>query len=256
MRILVLANNWVGWQVMEWLVQQNEQIAGLVVNPPDKRKYGDEIIQSAGVDAACVFDGSQIQRPEVFQQIKALNCDIALSILSSYILGQEFIDLFPQGVINLHPSYLPYNRGAFPNVWSIVERTPAGVTIHYIDSGVDTGDIIAQHQLSISPTDTGESLYRKLEEASFQLFTATWPRIRSGHVARIPQSGHGTYHRKIDIQEIDRIDLERTFTARELIDLIRARTFPPFPGAYFVHQGRKIYLRLQLLYEDELDKTN
>ena len=252
MRILFLGNNWVGWQVLQWLREQNEQIVGLVVHPSHKRKYGDEIMNSAQVSPAHIFDGSQLRQPEVLQAIEALRPDIGLSVLFGYILRPEFLDLFPAGVVNLHPAYLPYNPGAYPNVWSIVERTPAGVTLHYIDAGVDTGDIIAQRQVPIEPVDTGETLYRKLERACVELFKETWPLIRSGRAPRIPQDREeGTYHRTCDVERIDPIDLDRTYTARELIDVIRARTFPPYPGAYFIHQGRKVYLRLQLLYEEQ-----
>jgi methionyl-tRNA formyltransferase len=256
MRILFLGNNWVSWQVIHWLREQKEQIVGLVIHPSHKRKYGDEIIRSAQVSPAHIFDGSQLRQPDMLQAIKALRPDIGLSVLFGYILRPEILDLFPAGVVNLHPAYLPYNRGAYPNVWSIVERTPAGVTLHYIDAGVDTGDIIAQRQLPIEPVDTGEILYRKLERVCVDLFKETWPLIRSGRVPRIPQDRReGTYHHTRDVEHIDPIDLDRTYTARELIDIIRARTFPPYPGAHFIHQGRKVYLRLQLLYEEQLNEV-
>ena len=252
MRILFLGNNWVAWQVAKWLKEQNEQTVGLVIHPPQKRKYGDEIVRSAQVGPECIFDASRLRQPKVLQAIKALRPDIGLSVLFGYILRPEFLDLFPAGVVNLHPAYLPYNRGAYPNVWSIVERTPAGVTLHYIDAGVDTGDIIAQRRVPIELVDTGETLYRKLERASVELFKETWPLIRSGQAPRIPQDKReGTYHHTRDVERIDHIDLNHTYAARELIDIIRARTFTPYPSAYFIHQGRKVYLRLQLLYGEQ-----
>jgi methionyl-tRNA formyltransferase len=253
MRILFLGNNWVGWQVMEWLQEQDEQVVGLVIHPPEKQKYGDEIVDSVQLDPSCIFDGSRINQPETLEAIQALKPDIGLSILFDYILEPEFLEIFPSGVVNLHPAYLPYNRGQYPNVWSIIEGTPAGVTLHYIDPGIDTGDIIAQLQVPIEPVDTGETLYHKLERACVDLFKETWPKICSGQAPRISQNkDEGTYHRTEDVKDVDCIDLDRKYTARELIDIIRARTFPPYPGAYFVHQGRKVYLRLQLLYEEQL----
>ncbi len=147
---------------------------------------------------------------------------------------------------------MPFNRGAHPNVWSIVEDTPAGVTLHYIDEGVDTGDTIAQRRVPIEPIDTGETLYRKLEKACVGLFKEVWPLIRCGKAERIPQrQTGGTFHRIRDTERIDQIDLDSPYTARELINIIRARTFAPYPGAYFCHEGRKAYMRLQLFYEDE-----
>lgn len=254
MRVLFLGNNWVGWQVLKWLKEQNEQIVGLVIHPDEKQLYTDQILASARVDPAYIFDGSQLHLSETLDLLQALRPDIGISAFFGYILKPEFLNLFAAGVVNLHPAYLPYNRGTYPNVWSIVEGTPAGATLHYINPGIDTGDIIAQRQVSVEPIDTGETLYRKLEGASVDLFKETWPLIRSGQTVWVPQSeGEGTYHRAKDVQKIDYIDLERMYTARELINIIRARTFTSYRGAYFVHQGRKIYLQLQLCYEEQAE---
>ncbi len=252
MRILFLGTNWLGWQILRRLKEQGEQIVGLVVHPPNKRKFGDEIIDCAQLRPQHVFDGSQLRGPETLSSIRELEPDIGISVMFGYILRPEFIAICPRGIINLHPAYLPYNRGAYPNVWSIIDRTPAGVTLHYIDAGIDTGDIIAGQEVPIEPIDMGETLYRKLELASIELFEDVWPTIRSGRAPRIPQPQEGTYHRIKDVDEIDRIDLNRRYKAGELIDILRARTFPPYPGAYFLHDGRKVYVRLQLLYEDQL----
>src|SRR5690606_7176717 len=159
----------------------------------------------------------------------------------------EVLSLFPLEVLNLHPSYLPYNRGAHPNVWSIVEETPAGVTLHYVDAGIDTGDIVAQREVPVAPSDTGGSLYRKLERAGLELLQEAWPHIKAGRVRRQPQPrDRGTFHRVAQLGELDRIDLDKEYRARDLINLLRARTFPPYKGAYFEDQGRRVYIRLEL----------
>ena len=254
MRILLLVNNLVGWQVTQWLKEQGEDIVGIVLHPPEKRKYGNEILRNVDLLYTRVFDGSQLRQPETIQTIQGLHPDIGLSIYFGYILRAEFINLFPSRIVNLHPAYLPYNRGAHPNIWSIVERTPAGVTLHYINEGVDQGDIITQRQVLIDPIDTGETLYHKLDIASVTLFKETWPLLRVGRVQRQPQHlNSGTTHRVCDVERIDEIDLSRNYTAKELIDLLRARTFPPYSGAFFRVNGRKVYLRLSLEYENNRD---
>jgi methionyl-tRNA formyltransferase len=166
------------------------------------------------------------------------------------MLSKAFLDLFPKGCINLHPAFLPYNRGNYPNVWSIVEKTPAGVTLHYIDEGLDTGDIVAQEKVVIEPTDTGGTLYRKLELAALELFQRTWPSIELGTAPRRRQRAEpGTCHRRTDVGAIDEIDLEHMYRAEDLINILRARTFPPHPGAFFRSNGKKIYLSLGLSEE-------
>ncbi len=256
MKILFLGNNWVGWQVLKWLVEQQENIVGLVLHPEDKIKYGKEIIDSSNIDKSFVFDGSKLENQDTFYAIKELKPDIGLSILFGYILKPVFIDLFPNGIINLHPSYLPYNRGQYPNVWSIIDRTPAGATLHYIDKDIDTGDIVAQEKIETEPIDTGETLYRKLELLCLELFKQSWQDIKQNKVKRTIQNrDHGTFHLQKDVSKIDEIDLNKEYNARDLIDIIRARTFPPYEGAYFIDNGSKIYLRLKLLYEEQMDSN-
>jgi len=255
-RIVFLGNNWGGWQVLKFLKEQKENIAGLVIHPQGKSKFGKEIISAANVDGNRIIEGQTLRQPEVLEAIKTFQPDIGVSILFDYVLKPEFLALFPLGVVNLHSSYLPYNRGQYPNVWSIVEGTPAGVTLHYIDEGIDTGDIIAQEEVAIEPVDTGETLFRKLEQTCIELFQKTWPLIRTGKAQRIVQNkAEGTYHTTRDVDRIDAIDLDETYTARELIDVMRARTFKPYKGAYFVDQNRKIYMRMQLFYEEQLSGT-
>jgi methionyl-tRNA formyltransferase len=253
MRIFCLCNNWLGWQVLKWLREEGEEIVGLGVHPEARSKYGREIRAEISGTDCLMLDGSRLKESGALEQVRKLQADMAVSALFAYVLRSDFIDLFPQGCINLHPALLPHNRGRFPNIWSIVSKTPAGVTIHYIDQGIDTGDVIAQKEVAVQITDTGASLYRKLEVAGLELFKATWPSIRAGSCSRSPQpAGSGTYHRARDVETIDEIDLQKSYRAEDLLNVIRARTFPPHRGAYFMHEGRKIYLRIELKDESEV----
>jgi methionyl-tRNA formyltransferase len=247
MRILFLGNNWLGWQVLKWLRSTEDEVVGLVLHPAARLKYGEEI-RSELDDVNCsVFDGSQLGPCADLSAVAKLRADIAVSVLFGYILSAKFLSLFPRGCINLHPALLPHNRGAFPNVWSIVNQEPAGVTLHYVDSGIDTGDLIAQKEIPVQVTDTGGTLYRRLEQQGLELFKKNWPSIRAGTCSRSRQPVNaGSFHRARDVAQIDEIDLKKSYVAEDLINIIRARTFPPYPGAYFVHNGRKVYLRLTL----------
>jgi len=252
MRLLFAANNWLGLEALRFLRQQGEEIVGLALHPPGQRKYGDELIAASGLPPDQILDGTGLNAPAGLAAVRALRSDACVSVLFNYLFKPPFLGSFPQGVVNLHPSLLPYNRGQYPNVWSILEGTPSGVTFHYVDPGVDTGDIIAQKTVAVDPIDTGQTLYRKLELAGLDLFRETWPAFRAGTAARRRQDGGaGTSHRTADVERVDEIDLDATTTGRALIDLLRARTFPPYRGAYFKHDGRKVYLRLQLAYEDD-----
>lgn len=257
MRILFLGNGWLGWKVIDFLSQANEKIVGIVLNSPKRQRFSRRIVEAAGIDPAYRYEANQLKDSHGIQAIASLKPDIAVCALFGVILPKAFLRQFPKGVINIHPSYLPFNRGAYPNVWSIIDRTTAGVSIHYIDEGIDTGDIIAQAKTKIEAHDTGVSLYKKLEVIALELFKQTWPQIKSGDFQPRKQNmGKGTFHKVADVEKIDEIDLHRMYRGQNLIDIIRARTFPPYAGAYFKHDGKKIYLRLDLIPEEEMGNVN
>ena len=251
MRILYFANNRTGLLILEWLIESGEDVAGVVLHPPDRRLFADELVAAAG--SRPIFQADRLGDEGTLREIAALGADIGVSAFFGYILKPPLLELLPAGCVNVHPALLPYNRGAHPNVWSIVDGTPAGATLHYIDAGVDTGDIVAQVELPVTSVDTAATLYGKLEDACVDLFREAWPALREGTAPRRPQDPDaGTYHRRDDLKMIDRITLDDTYKARDLIDLLRARTFPPHAAAHFVDDdGRKVQVRVELSYETE-----
>jgi methionyl-tRNA formyltransferase len=90
---------------------------------------------------------------------------------------------------------LPYNKGADPNLWSFLEDTPKGVSIHFIDKGVDTGDILAQREIIVPANATLRTSYDALSKTIEHLFMETWPRIREGKQKWHSQSENGSKHR-------------------------------------------------------------
>ena len=253
MRILLFLNNWGAWQIAKWLRQRREDIVGLVLQPPDDRRFADEILSALDFPADKIWTANQLRDPETLAKLRELRPDIGISAFFGCILKPELIQLFPKGCINLHAALLPYNRGWHTNVWPIIEGSPAGVTIHYIDPGVDTGDIIAQRRIPIEPTDTGGSLHEKTIRAEVELFKETWPLICEGKNSRTPQDhSKTTGHRKAEVAEISQIHLDRTYRAGDLINLLRARTYPPYPSAYYVEGEQRTYVRIELLHENQL----
>lgn len=253
MRIVLFLNNWGAWQIAKWLRQRGENIVGLFVQPPDDRRFADEILEALALPAEKVWTSKQLRDPETIAKLRELRPDIGISAFFGAILKPEVINLFPHGCINTHAALLPYNRGWHTNVWPIIEGTPAGVTVHYIDPGVDTGDIIAQRQIPVELTDTGGSLHEKTIRGEVDLFKETWPLIREGKNSRTPQDhSKATGHKKAEVAEISRIDLDRTYQASDLINLLRARTYPPYPSAYYVENEKQIYVQVELLREDQL----
>jgi methionyl-tRNA formyltransferase len=119
-----------------------------------------------------------------------------------HILGSDVLNRFPRRAVNLHISYLPWNRGADPNLWSFLENTPKGVSIHYLDAGIDTGDVIAQKLVEFEASETLRSSYARLQAEIARLFAEHWSRIRTGSCGAAKQAGAGSFHRVADREKV------------------------------------------------------
>jgi len=131
--------------------------------------------------------------------------DFIISYGYRYIIKGDLLDLFPRRVINLHISLLPWNRGADPNLWSFLEDTPKGVTVHFMDAGLDTGDVIAARAVDYKPDDTLRSSYARLSASIEDLFFEVWPVIREGRAVGAPQKAGGSYHNASDKAPYERL---------------------------------------------------
>jgi methionyl-tRNA formyltransferase len=253
MRILLFANNWNGWEVAKWLRQQGEDIVGLVLNNPGDQRFGDRILKAVDLPDDRIWFAKQLRTPETLERLGDLRADIGISASFGYLLRPELIQMFPRSCINLHAALLPYNGGWYTNVWPILDGTPAGATIHYIDAGVDSGDIIVQREIPVEPTDTAGSLHEKITRDLIELFKENWLSIRAGTNSRSPQDrSKGTSHRKAEINGISVVDLNRKYLGRDLLNLLRARTYPPYPSAYYLDGEERTHVRVELVREKDL----
>jgi len=247
-KLILAGNNRNGYRVLEWLLGRGENIIAVVLHPDDRAQYKHEMKRVLPADVP-VIEGNRVNSPEVVQQLSDLKPDFLISVNFGYILKEAVLKMPRLGCFNLHTGYLPYNRGAHPNVWAIVDQTPAGVSIHKMDSGIDTGPIVARTQVPISIADTGKTLQEKLEVAALELFSRSWESLKTGELEPIAAADQGSSHVIKDVVAIDRIDLERQYKARDLINILRARTYPPYRNAYIECDGRKYYLQIEIIPE-------
>lgn len=119
-----------------------------------------------------------------------------------HIIRPWVIDAMKGNIINLHISFLPWNRGADPNFWSWVDGTPKGVTIHYVDEKLDTGPIIIQQYVDMCQGETLRTSYAILRKEIEKLFIDNFDRIINHSFKPQKQTEKGTYHRADDKREI------------------------------------------------------
>lgn len=149
-----------------------------------------------------VTDSGDTHAATMDPDIPSEGFDWLISYGYRHIIREPILSAYRDRIVNLHVSYLPWNRGAHPNVWAWVDGTPHGVTIHYIDAGVDTGDIIAQREVEMDDDETLLSSYERLHSAMLDLFAETWPLLRGGNAPRNAQQPGGSHHYVRDLDEI------------------------------------------------------
>lgn len=241
-RNLVLADADTGYEIVSWLIDNYKSDLALVVTT-QANDISDRC-RKAGVPTEVYTDESTIADALLAQREPI---DLGFTVWWPKLVRQPLLRLPRRGFVNTHPSLLPHGRGKHYNFWTIVEEAPFGVSLHLLDEGVDTGPIIAQEEISYSWEDTGETLYRAAQRAIPRLFRNSYERICRGDVNRSPQDPDaGSFHRAKELDAASLIELDRQYTGRELLNLLRARSFPGFPGCRFVDHERTFEVHVQI----------
>ena len=170
---------------MNILYLTNSKVADIDALPAFMRSFGDDVrIKTDRFD---------------LEYLIANEINYIVSDRTQFLIKSDVIDHLPKRIINLHPSFLPWGRGYHPNYWSIREKFPHGVTIHFIDEGIDTGDIIAQTRCFYGESDTLRDTYNRLRRLMVDLFKSCWPELRQGSMTGVPQDkSAGCLHYKKD----------------------------------------------------------
>lgn len=239
MKVALFADGFVGNQITEFLI--NNYIGDLSCIVATSENKIISVAKEYSVPFL-IFNNEQ-------DVAELIGEDIELGILAwwPHIITRTLLNKAKLGFINTHPSYLPYNRGKHYNFWAIVEEAPFGVTLHRVDEGVDTGPIIAQKKIEYNWTDTGKTLYQRANDETINLFCQEYPKIRKGEFHLSPQNlNDGTFHHSSELSDASMISLDKKYTARELLNLLRAKTFDGYPGCWFCDNNVKYEVTINI----------
>ena len=174
-----------------------------------------------------------------------------LSVYFGHILPQNVLDSAGGRAVNLHPSLLPWCRGANTNLWPLLEGSPAGVTLHAMTSEVDRGPILAQREIEIRPIDTGRTMFERLEEAGIELLTEAWPAgVQDAWPGTEQDPASGSFHATVEFEQQRTIEMSESDPAWPFWVRLRAFTFPPYGGLRMRVGGRIVEARLELTETD------
>jgi methionyl-tRNA formyltransferase/LmbE family N-acetylglucosaminyl deacetylase len=167
---------------------------------------------------------------EHVDEIDALHPDLIVVVGFSQIIPSTILRIPPLGVIGFHTAVLPGRRGSSPVIWAIVDGLAAsGVTMFYMDEGIDTGDVIAVERFPIESDDDAADVLRKADDATLNLLRANIGPILDGTAPRIPQGDVGSTYTRRRTPADGEIDWNRP--AQEIVNLVRALA-PPYPLAH------------------------
>ena len=171
MRILFLYGNDSALELYDWLKSQGHEVEKLKEN---------------------------INNNPFYNSFLGQKYELIVSFTYRFILSKKVLNAVNGNAVNLHISYLPWNRGANPNQWSIIDSTPKGVTIHYMTEFLDKGDIITQKLIEIDEHYSLKEAYDYLMNEIIQLFKSTFKLYYIWDEMRKTPKGEGSYHNQID----------------------------------------------------------
>ncbi|MGH7981527.1 MAG: methionyl-tRNA formyltransferase [Candidatus Udaeobacter sp.] len=250
MRIVFFGTGEIGVPTLEALLKSEHDVVGVVtqpdkpvgraqsVEPPPIKKA---LARSGGFQSAAgnsmagkpsllkVLQPAKIKDPQAIEQVRGFVPDVIVVMAYGQILPRAVLEIPKIACLNLHASLLPLWRGAAPIQAAIAAGDQeTGITVMYIDEGLDTGDILLQRRFDILPTDTGASLHERLAQIAPEAMLESLRLLTANSAPRISQdNAHATYAPKLK-RDDGRIDWSEP---AEVIER-KIRAFNPWPGAF------------------------
>jgi methionyl-tRNA formyltransferase len=235
MRIIIIGQGPFGEKVLEALIKKGEDVVG-VFTPPDKR--GEAMKELAERSKISFIRPAQMKNPEVLSIFGELKPDLIILAFVTDIIPERLLKVPSIGTICYHPSLLPRHRGASGINWAIIQGdTRTGLTIFWVDRGIDTGPILLQKEVEIGSNDTTGSLYfNTLFPMGVDAIVEAVELIKKGKAPRIPQDeSKATYEPPCD-DRVASLDFEKSIN--DVYNLVRG--CDPQPGAYTTFKGKRV----------------
>jgi methionyl-tRNA formyltransferase len=238
MRIILIGQAAFAEKTLEKLVGKGEEIAAVYCPPDPPSGKFDPVKQKAIELAIPVRQHKTMKAPEVREEFIALNADLAVLAFVTQIVPPQVFSVPKLGSICFHPSLLPKYRGASAINWALIKgESVTGLSLFWVEKGIDTGPILLQKEVKIDPDDTTGSLYfNKIFPLGVQAIAESIDLIKSGNPPRIVQDETKANYDPICRDEHAKIDWSKS--AQEVYNLIRG--CDPQPGAHTTYNGKMV----------------
>jgi len=237
MRLALIGQAAFGKAVFDALLAAGEQIVAVSsITGSDERP--DPLWAAAGAAGIARFPTGQLKKPDVLDAYAAAAPDLGVMAFVTHILPERVLELPARGTIQYHPSLLPRHRGISAMHWAIRQgETQTGLSIFWVDKGIDTGPVLLQKPVEIDPDDTVGSLYfDKLFQPGVEALVEAVRLVREGAAPRVAQDeSQATYDPPADDAN-SAIDWSRP--AHDVYNLVRGSN--PTPGAHALLRGERV----------------
>ncbi len=243
---------------LEAMIKSRHEVAA-VVTQPDKPKGRGKSMQYTPVKETAVREHIPVIQPvsikeeQAIDKLKEYKPDVIVVAAYGQILPESILKLPKYGCINVHASLLPKYRGAAPIQWAVINgERESGVTIMYMEKGLDTGDMLKKAVVPISQNETGGSLHDKLAEAGAKLLVEVLDELENGNINPVKQNDNESSYAHMLKKTLGNVDWNR-----EAIDIERLiRGLNPWPSAYTFCNGKLLKLwSADIVSEEELPEN-
>ena len=246
MRIVFIGTGEIGVPALRALLNSAHELVGVVTQPdkPAGREQRIEappikkaLIGTARLPGAPIFQPAKIKEPQAIENIRGLTPDVIVVVAYGQILPRTVLEIPRLACLNLHASLLPRWRGAAPIQAAIAAGdSETGITVMYMDEGLDTGDILLQRNIEILPNDTGGSLHDRLAQIAPEALLESLQLLAAGNAPRVPQDSTQATHASKLKREHGLVDWSESADVIER----RIRAYNPWPGAFMKIDGQNL----------------
>src|SRR5262249_37161443 len=242
MRIVFIGTGEIGGPTLEALPNSEHEVVG-VVTQPDKPVGRGQRIEPAPIKKAAakntipIFQPPRIKDQSSIAEIRALTPDVIVVMAYGQILPRNVLEIPRVACLNLHASLLPRWRGAAPIQAAIAAGDrETGITVMYMDEGLDTGEILLHRKIEIRADETGGSLHDRLAQIAPEALLESLRLLEAGNAPRVPQDNARATHAPKLKREHGQIDWSESAKAIER----KIRAFNPWPGAFMKLDGQNL----------------
>jgi methionyl-tRNA formyltransferase len=237
MRIALIGQAVFGAEVLKGLLSRGHEVAG-VFCPRDRHGKPDLLKEAATAAGLPVFQPKHMRDQEAYDAMVSLNPDLGVLAFVTDIVPSRIFKAPRLGSICFHPSLLPRYRGLSGINWAVINgEQKTGLTVFWVDEGIDTGDILLQKEVQISPKETtGELYYNKLFPMGVEAMLEAADLIAQGQAPRIPQNHSAATYFNVCSERTSRLNWNRP----GLVVYNFIRGCDPQPGAASFFRGELV----------------